>query len=52
MNIFKNPFKDDKSLANFEVIMLRAYVLFEIASKLIVLSIEQLRDAAQRIGLV
>ena len=52
MNLFKDPFKDDQSLANFEIIMLRAYVLFEIATKLMVLSVAHLRDAAHQLGLV
>jgi hypothetical protein len=48
MNIFKNPFSDDHSI---EVTLLRAYVLFDLATKLVVLSIEQIHDTGQRLGL-
>jgi hypothetical protein len=50
MSLFKNPFNNEKSVAVFELALLRAYIVFEIATKFLVLSVEQIREAVQKLG--
>ncbi len=50
MNSFRNLFKD-QSITNIEIALLRAYVLFDIAQRLLTLTVVQVHEAGQKIGL-
>ena len=50
VNFFRNPFKDEEAVRHLEVTMLRAFVVFDIAQKLVVLTITELHDAGRKIG--
>ncbi|MFY9620538.1 MAG: hypothetical protein WAQ99_12080 [Pyrinomonadaceae bacterium] len=52
MKLMNNPFKDDEWMRNMEFALVRAFLLFEIAQKLITLMIAQVYDALHKIGWV
>lgn len=51
MNPFRNPFADDQSIKNLEMGLLRAYFLFDIFQRLVVLSIDQIHEVSKHLGL-
>jgi len=46
----KNPFKDDESIRRLELTLLRAFVAFHMAQKLLTLTIVELHDAGRKMG--
>jgi len=47
---FKNPFNDDESIRRLELTLLRAFVVFHMAQKLLTLTIVEVHDAGQKMG--
>ncbi|HXS01588.1 MAG TPA: hypothetical protein VN724_13515 [Pyrinomonadaceae bacterium] len=50
MNQLKKPIRNQESIRNLELVMLRAFVVFDIAQKLVLLAVVELQDAGKKTG--
>jgi hypothetical protein len=46
----KNPFNDDESIRRLELTLLRAFVVFHMAQKLLTVTIAEVHDAGRAMG--
>jgi hypothetical protein len=50
MNLFREIFRDEK-MRNFEVGILRAYLLFDVFQRVLTLAIDQAHDVGRHFGI-